>query len=85
MIESEGEGTYMVKVGIGSPPVDLYLFFDTAGSITWTQCAPCDPCFPQPPPIYDPSKSASHRAVACGHPLCAGNECEDGKCKYEIR
>lgn len=76
---------YIVKISIGSPPVQQYLQLDTASELVWIQCLPCGPCFPQNPPLYAPASSSTYRLASCNHPLCAPYECRNGKCRYEVR
>lgn len=60
---------YMVQVGIGSPATVVFLLLDTGGSLIWTQCKPCQNCYPQATPIYDSAQSWSYRKLCLQPPL----------------
>ncbi|KAF7848804.1 hypothetical protein BT93_L1550 [Corymbia citriodora subsp. variegata] len=65
---------YVVTIGIGSPPLNLTLIFDTGSDLTWTQCEPCSFCYPQSDPIFDPSHSSSYAATPCTSPMCTASD-----------
>lgn len=65
-------GTYVVKIGIGTPKQDMSLMFDTGSDLTWVQCKPCDVyCYTQKEPIFNPSSSSSYHNVSCSSPVCS--------------
>ncbi|KAK9274342.1 hypothetical protein L1049_019156 [Liquidambar formosana] len=87
-------GNYVITVGLGTPPKQLSLIFDTGSDLTWTQCQPCAKfCHAQKDPIFDPTKSASYTNVTCNSPLCndltsaTGNTpgCSTSTCVYGIQ
>lgn len=84
----EGIGEYLVKIGIGNPPVDQYMVIDTGSDMTWVQCEPCTQCYHQADPIFDPASSASFTRVSCGSVACGlldqAGECGSGQCQYEV-
>ncbi|KAI4312606.1 hypothetical protein MLD38_037410 [Melastoma candidum] len=41
------DGEYLMNITIGSPPVGIMALADTGSSLIWTQCQPCDVCYPQ--------------------------------------
>ncbi|ERN16892.1 hypothetical protein AMTR_s00057p00163750 [Amborella trichopoda] len=59
-----------LQVGIGTPPRTLHLLMDTGSDIIWTQCPPCDPCFEQPDPIFQPTQSSTYYAFDCAEDPC---------------
>ncbi|KAI4380192.1 hypothetical protein MLD38_006411 [Melastoma candidum] len=62
---------YVVKIGLGTPPMDLTLAFDTGSDLTWTQCQPCArSCYNQVDEIFDPSRSSSYANVSCTSTTC---------------
>ncbi|KAK4853891.1 hypothetical protein QYF36_016122 [Acer negundo] len=61
----EISGNFVVKVGFGTPKRDLTLMFDTGSYMTWIQCQPCDNCYEQEEPIFDPSKSSTFSDPTC--------------------
>ncbi|KAJ0260125.1 Aspartic proteinase CDR1-like protein [Hirschfeldia incana] len=52
---------YLMKLKIGTPPVEIEAVLDTGGEIIWTQCLPCLNCYKQRNPIFDPSKSSTYK------------------------
>ncbi|KAI9192628.1 hypothetical protein LWI28_025713 [Acer negundo] len=68
--KSIGAGNFVVKVGFGTPKRDLTLMFDTGSDVTWIQCQPCDKCYDQEEPIFDPSKSSTFSDATCNTPTC---------------
>lgn len=73
-----GTGNYVVTVGLGTPKKDFSLVFDTGSDLTWTQCVPCDNCYTQHDPIYDPTQSSTYTNISCSSDYC--NELEQSSC-----
>ncbi|KAL7233008.1 hypothetical protein ACSBR1_016788 [Camellia fascicularis] len=46
------------------------MVLDTGSDVVWTQCLPCNKCYPQSDPRFNPKKSATFVSVKCGSPLC---------------
>ncbi|XP_057813909.2 aspartic proteinase nepenthesin-1-like [Cryptomeria japonica] len=65
-----GDGEFLMSVAVGTPPVSFEAIVDTGSDLIWTQCKPCQNCYTQPTPIFDPSKSSTFSRVPCGAPLC---------------
>ncbi|XP_031392354.1 aspartic proteinase CDR1-like, partial [Punica granatum] len=63
-------GQYVMKLGLGSPPVDIYALADTGSDLFWTQCLPCDSCYQQKNPKYDPRASATYKDIQCQSQQC---------------
>ncbi|KAK7310330.1 hypothetical protein RJT34_07780 [Clitoria ternatea] len=85
----EGSGEYMVRIGVGSPPVYQYMVIDSGSDVVWVQCEPCDKCYNQSDPIFNPTHSASYTGVSCSSSVCdqldtAGWGCHEGRCRYEV-
>ncbi|KAK0601114.1 hypothetical protein LWI29_021362 [Acer saccharum] len=59
---------YMFQVGIGNPPLNVFLLMDTGGGLIWTQCQPCQNCYIQRFPIYYLAASSSYHQLPCDHP-----------------
>ncbi|KAG8383870.1 hypothetical protein BUALT_Bualt04G0058600 [Buddleja alternifolia] len=80
-----GEGEFLMDLSIGTPPVPFSAILDTGSDLTWIQCKPCQLCFDQPTPIFDPKKSSSFSKLPCSSDLCKALpllSCNDGKCEY---
>ncbi|KAG7545654.1 Peptidase family A1 domain [Arabidopsis suecica] len=56
---------FLVNISIGSPPVTQLLHMDTGSDLLWLQCRPCINCYAQSLPIFDPSRSYTHRNESC--------------------
>ncbi|CAN6205599.1 unnamed protein product [Urochloa humidicola] len=65
-----GAGAYHMTLSVGTPPLSFPAILDTGSDLTWAQCAPCTPCFPQPTPLYDPAASSTSSTLPCASPLC---------------
>ncbi|KAI5678568.1 hypothetical protein M9H77_09518 [Catharanthus roseus] len=83
----QGSGEYFVRIGVGSPARSQYMVIDSGSDIVWVQCQPCNLCYHQSDPVFDPSLSASFAGVSCGSSICDRVEnsgCHSGRCKYEV-
>ncbi|KAF3335354.1 protein ASPARTIC PROTEASE IN GUARD CELL 2 [Carex littledalei] len=85
----QGSGEYFIRVGVGTPAREQYLVIDSGSDVIWLQCMPCDQCYSQSDPIFDPSTSSSFLAVTCGGRIChlvSGTSCSnpDESCRYEV-
>ena len=58
-----------MKVSIGTPPIDIYCLTDTGISLVWTRC-PCDVCYNQIHPKFDPKKSCTYNEISCQSEQC---------------
>ncbi|CAH8361243.1 unnamed protein product [Eruca vesicaria subsp. sativa] len=67
---------YLMKLQIGTPPVEIEAILDTGSEVVWTQCLPCINCFNQSSPIFDPSKSSTYKKIRCTTP--------DQSCDYDV-
>ncbi|KAI3835948.1 hypothetical protein MKW92_042398 [Papaver armeniacum] len=81
-------GDYLMNISIGTPPRQLLVFTDTGSSITWVQCKPCEDCYEQNEPLFDPKASSSYKSIHCLTPVCfklaESMSCENKLCKYDI-
>ncbi|KAJ0260138.1 Aspartic proteinase CDR1-like protein [Hirschfeldia incana] len=68
---------YLMKLQIGTPPVEIESILDTGSEVLWTQCLPCLNCYKQSGPIFDPSKSSTYKEKQCKTP-------NDPSCDYEL-
>ncbi|KAL3502347.1 hypothetical protein ACH5RR_036796 [Cinchona calisaya] len=83
----QGSGEYFVRIGVGSPARNQYMVIDSGSDVLWVQCQPCNLCYHQSDPVFDPSLSASLAWVPCGSTACDQVEnsgCHSGRCKYEV-
>ena len=63
------KGQHLMKVSIGTPPVDIYGLTDTGSSLVWTRC-PCDVCYNQIHPKFNPKKSGTYSEISCQSEQC---------------
>ncbi|EEF44781.1 Aspartic proteinase nepenthesin-2 precursor, putative [Ricinus communis] len=65
-----GGGEYLMRISIGNPQVEILAIADTGSDLIWVQCQPCEMCYKQNSPIFDPRRSSSYRNVLCGNEFC---------------
>ncbi|CAL0299004.1 unnamed protein product [Lupinus luteus] len=80
---------YLMSYSIGTPPFHLYGIVDTGSDIIWLQCIPCQNCYSQTSPIFDPSKSTTYQTIPCSSNSCysMGSSCSldnEQRCQYGI-
>ncbi|TKW02637.1 hypothetical protein SEVIR_8G253100v4 [Setaria viridis] len=61
---------YLAHLAIGTPPQPVQLTLDTGSDLVWTQCRPCNSCFRQDLPYFDPSLSSTFAGVPCRSTAC---------------
>ncbi|XAR57635.1 Nepenthesin [Bertholletia excelsa] len=73
-------GDYLMKLSIGSPPVEVLAVADTGK------------CYPQDAPLFDPNNSSTYVDLSCDSTFCedlpsTSRHCSswDNKCQYEHR
>ncbi|KAH7520568.1 aspartic proteinase nepenthesin-1 [Ziziphus jujuba] len=79
-----GNGEFLMKLAIGTPPLAYSAIMDTGSDLIWTQCSPCKDCFSQSTDIFNPKKSTSYSNLPCSSELCTAlpsSTCSDG-CEY---
>lgn len=84
---NQGSGEYFVRIGVGSPPRSQYVVVDSGSDIVWVQCQPCNECYHQTDPVFDPADSASFTGISCSSAVCDRLEkagCHAGRCRYEV-
>lgn len=65
-----GSGEYLMTLTLGTPPQTFSVIVDTGSDLNWVQCMPCQVCYQQPGPKFDPSRSSSFRKASCSANLC---------------
>ncbi|KAA8528179.1 hypothetical protein F0562_035570 [Nyssa sinensis] len=65
-----GTRTYFMKFAIGTPPVEIFAIADTGSDLIWSQCKPCNQCFTQILPLFDPSNSVTYKNLPCHTKPC---------------
>ncbi|KAE9596494.1 putative nepenthesin [Lupinus albus] len=72
-------GHYLMELNIGTPPVKIYGIADTGSDLTWTSCVPCEGCYKQLNPLFDPTKSSTYSNISCQSDQCL-HWLDTGKC-----
>ncbi|XP_004513307.1 aspartic proteinase CDR1-like [Cicer arietinum] len=82
------KGEYLMTYSVGTPPFKVYGIADTGSDIVWLQCKPCQQCYNQTSPMFDPSKSSSYQKIPCEANTCQyvrDTSCsEQDSCQYTI-
>ncbi|KAK7283923.1 hypothetical protein RIF29_13672 [Crotalaria pallida] len=88
-------GEYLMSYSIGTPPFKVLGIVDTGSDIVWLQCKPCNPCYEQTTPIFDPSKSTTYTTIPCTSIACQlvrdsfcssnGDDRQGSSCQYLIQ
>ncbi|KAK9274938.1 hypothetical protein L1049_022194 [Liquidambar formosana] len=82
--------TYLMKISIGTPPLEFFAIADTGSDLIWIRCTPCV-CYPHNSPLFDPSKSSTYQGLSCDSKPCTALSpdqygCGDTKkCQYSYR
>ncbi|WJX74982.1 hypothetical protein P8452_58568 [Trifolium repens] len=76
-----------MSYSIGTPPFKVYGSLDTGSDFVWLQCKPCNICYNQTSPIFNPSKSSSYKKISCSSRTCKSMNnisCshDDDSCEY---
>jgi hypothetical protein len=71
--DSVPDTEYLVHLSIGTPPQPVHLSLDTGSDLVWTQCQPCQACFDQALPYFDPFDSSTFSVLPCHQPMCQQN------------
>ncbi|CDP04617.1 unnamed protein product [Coffea canephora] len=80
-----GNGEFLMQFSIGTPSTAYSGIMDTGSDLIWTQCKPCQQCFDQSTPIFDPRKSSSFSTLSCSSSLCEAlpmSSCGTDGCEY---
>ncbi|MED6147199.1 hypothetical protein PIB30_041853 [Stylosanthes scabra] len=64
------QGEYLMRYSIGTPPIEILGIADTGSDLVWSQCKPCDDCYNQTNPMFDPSNSSTYKTFPCNSRLC---------------
>ncbi|KAL5840136.1 hypothetical protein ACOSQ3_012798 [Xanthoceras sorbifolium] len=88
ILPSINSSLFFMNFSIGRPPIPQFTIMDTGSSLLWVQCLPCNKCYKQFGPTFDPSKSSTYSELPCNSPYCRyspGSACNlFGKCSYNL-
>ena len=59
-----------MNISLGTPPVSMLGIADTGSDLIWRQCLPCDDCYKQVEPLFDPKKSKTYKTLDCNNDFC---------------
>ncbi|CAL0328753.1 unnamed protein product [Lupinus luteus] len=84
-------GEYLMSYSIGTPPVEILGIVDTGSDILWLQCEPCNPCYKQTTPIFNPANSTTYKNIPCTSSTCksvrssiCSSKGDQQSCQYRI-
>ncbi|KDP39593.1 hypothetical protein JCGZ_02613 [Jatropha curcas] len=85
LISAQGE--YLMRISIGTPAFEILAIADTGSDLIWTQCEPCEECYEQDAPLFNPESSSTYRDLSCSSSSCKllGEESScsrNGTCHY---
>ncbi|ESQ44507.1 hypothetical protein EUTSA_v10003479mg [Eutrema salsugineum] len=87
---TSNRGEYLMNISLGTPPFPIMAIADTGSDLLWTQCKPCDDCYTQNDPLFDPKASSTYKDFSCSSSQCSalGNQAscstEDNTCSYSM-
>ncbi|KAI9192816.1 hypothetical protein LWI28_028057 [Acer negundo] len=88
ILPSINASLFFMNFSIGRPPIPQFTVMDTGSSLSWVQCLPCNKCYQQLGPIFDPSKSSTYSDLSCNSQYCRynpGGTCNLlRKCSYNL-
>ncbi|XP_061350086.1 aspartic proteinase CDR1-like [Gastrolobium bilobum] len=64
------DGDYLMSYSVGTPPFQLLGIVDTGSDFVWLQCKPCETCYNQTTPMFNPSKSKTYKPIPCSSAKC---------------
>ncbi|XP_064954310.1 aspartyl protease AED1-like isoform X2 [Musa acuminata AAA Group] len=65
---------YVINVSYGTPVLEQTVTIGTGTDLSWIQCKPCNVCYPQEQPIFDPSQSSTYAVIPCNSPTCSQHQ-----------
>ncbi|PKA45987.1 Aspartic proteinase CDR1 [Apostasia shenzhenica] len=78
---------YLMKLYLGTPAEETLAIADTGSDLIWVQCEPCDECYHQKPPLFNPQSSSTYKVVSCNADACSvlpQSGCGSGTlCQYQ--
>ena len=78
---------HLMKMSLGTPQRDIFGIVDTGSDFIWTQCVPCNGCYKQINPLFNPKTSSTYKTVSCSSPQCLMLDpvfrgCDQNVCNY---
>ncbi|XP_042486054.1 aspartic proteinase CDR1-like [Macadamia integrifolia] len=86
LILPANDGSYLMEISFGTPPVKNLAIVDTGSDLIWIQCKHCQNCYKQKAPLFDPTKSSTYQDLSCNSKQCnlIGEGCspKSNSCNY---
>ncbi|KAI0500295.1 hypothetical protein KFK09_018507 [Dendrobium nobile] len=83
---SSNSSEYLMSFYVGSPAKEVLAIADTGSDLIWIQCKPCEQCYPQTIPLFDPQASSTYKVVSCKADFCSALSREScgkkSECEY---
>ncbi|KAI3908848.1 hypothetical protein MKW98_029398 [Papaver atlanticum] len=82
---------FVMNISLGTPPLNVFAIADTGSDLTWVQCKPCENCYKQDSPLFDPKISSTYKDVPCASGTCKRfiedrkDICENELCQYLVQ
>ena len=79
-----------MKYFVGTPPIQILVIADTSSDLIWLQCKPCNDCYKQRAPLFDPKRSSTYKKVPCSSSQCQSLKgtsflgSDDSSCSYSV-
>ncbi|KAK8940671.1 Aspartic proteinase CDR1 [Platanthera zijinensis] len=84
-----GNFEYLMSFYLGSPAEKIVAIADTGSDLIWIQCKPCDECYHQKAPLFDPQASSTYKVVSCNTDSCSalpqGSCGSASQCEYNYK
>ncbi|KAJ6675058.1 ASPARTIC PROTEINASE CDR1-RELATED [Salix viminalis] len=83
---TSNRGEYLMSLSVGTPPFKIMGIADTGSDLIWTQCKPCEGCYKQVDPLFDPKSSKTYRDFSCDARKCRlleQSSCSGNICQYQ--
>ncbi|KAB5527321.1 hypothetical protein DKX38_021168 [Salix brachista] len=83
---TSNRGEYLMSLSVGTPPFKIMGIADTGSDLIWTQCKPCEGCYKQVDPLFDPKSSKTYRDFSCDARKCGlleQSSCSGNICQYQ--
>ncbi|KAL6570410.1 hypothetical protein OROMI_014924 [Orobanche minor] len=65
-----GGSGYVIKIYVGTPPIEQLVAIDTGSSLVWIQCQPCNSCYKQDVQMFYKNQSQSYVVLLCNSATC---------------
>ncbi|KAI0522784.1 hypothetical protein KFK09_005169 [Dendrobium nobile] len=62
---------YLMSFYLGTPAKKVLAIADTGSDLIWVQCVPCEECYTQSAPLFDPQSSSTYKTIPCNTISCS--------------